>query len=273
MLSIWIQPCAGGSDVRYKLRRKLLSQNFLCSRTLINLLVRKSSIGPNDAVLEIGPGKGFVTAELLKIAKKVVAVEFDEKLVLHLKQVLGHYPNLQICQKNFISFPLPNYPYKVFSNIPFSIEGVIVRKLLNSKNPPTDTYLIVDKRLALRLSGIPHENQFSLKHKPWFDFSIHYQFKRTDFTPVPNVDSVMWRITRKTKPLIQEGEKNSWQKFIEIGFGQGTSIKQNLSRILTKNQIQTIQTKLNFSLKLKPGYLTLDKWMVLYKEYKLLINC
>lgn len=70
----------------YKVRRKLLSQNFLYSRTLVSSLVRRSYIGQNDTVLEIGPGKGFITVELLKVAKKVIAIELDEKLVLHIKQ-------------------------------------------------------------------------------------------------------------------------------------------------------------------------------------------
>lgn len=266
MLLIW--SCYGGPAVLYKVRRKLLSQNFLYSRTLVNSLVRRSSIGQNDTVLEIGPGKGFITAELLKVAKKVIAVELDEKLALHLKQILGHYPNLQIYQGNTLNYPLPNYPYKVFANIPFSIEGEIIRKLLDSNNPPQDCYLIVDKRLAQRLSGIPHQNQFSLKHKPWFDFSIFHQFKRSDFIPEPSVESVMWRITKKTEPLLIESERKSWERFIEAGFGQGTPVKQNLRKLLNSRQIQELQSSITFSLKARPGYLTLEQWIDTYRLIK-----
>lgn len=70
----------------YKVRRKLLSQNFLYNKVLINLLVRNSSIGLNDTVVEIGSGKGFITSELLKVAKKIIAIELDGKLFLHLKK-------------------------------------------------------------------------------------------------------------------------------------------------------------------------------------------
>lgn len=262
MLSIW--SCYGGSAVRYKVRRKLLSQNFLYSRTLINSLVRRSSIGQNDTVLEIGPGKGFITAELLKVAKKVIAVELNKNLVLHLKKFLGHYLNLQLHQIDFLKFSLPNFSYKVFANVPFSKEGEIIRKLLDTKNPPEDCYLIVDKRLALRLSGISHENQFSLKHKPFFDFSIYHYFKRSDFIPMPNVDSVMWRINKREKPSIPWNERENWERFIEIGFGQGQSVKQNLRKILSKEQIDRLSQKINFSLKSKPSYLSLEQWLKLY---------
>lgn len=249
----------------YKVRRKLLSQNFLYSRTLVNSLVRKSSIGKNDTVLEIGPGKGFITAELLKIARKVIAAELDEKLALHLKQLLGVYPNFELYQGDFLQLPLPSFPFKVFANAPFSIEGEIIRKLLDSDNPPEDCYLVIDKRLALRLSGMPHENQFSLKHKPWFDFSIFYRFKRSDFVPQPNVDSVMWRVAKKDPPLLPLEEKKSWENFIELGFGQGQPVRANLRKQLSSKQIGKLQQNLSFSLKSKPSYLSFQQWLELYK--------
>lgn len=253
--------------MKYKLRRKILSQNFLYSQTLIKSLVWNSSIGQNDIVLEIGSGKGLITAQLLKKAKKVIALEIDEKLFLHLKKFLGLYPNFDLHQVDFLKFPLPKSSFKVFANIPFSIEGKIIRKLLDSINPPQDCYLIVDKRLAIRLSGMPHENQFSLKHKPWFDFSIFYQFKRSDFIPTPNIDCVMWKITKKEVLLLPLEERGAWERFIEIGFGQGTPIKQNLERMITNKQLQELSAKINFSLKEKPGYLSFDQWLIIYKHF------
>ncbi len=252
----------------YKVRRKLLSQNFLYSRTLISSLVRKSSIGKKDTVLEIGPGKGFITAELLKTSKRVIAVELDEKLILHLKQFLGSFPNLELYQEDFLKYQLPNFPYKVFANIPFSIEGEVIRKLLDSHNPPQDCYLIVDKRLAKRLSGAERENQFSLKHKPWFDFLIHYYFRRSDFIPEPNVEVVMWRITKKADSPVPMEERHQWSNFIELGFGSGLPVIQNLKILLTPEQLNSLSLKLNFSLKTRPGRLSFNQWMQIYNTYK-----
>lgn len=251
--------------MRYRDRRKQLSQNFLYNRSLIQKLVRDSSIGSKDLVLEIGPGKGFITLELLGVAKKVVAVELDAKLVAHLNHHFSQLSHFELHHANILQFPLPQIPYKVFANIPFSIEGEIVRKLLGSSNPPIDTYLVVMKELATRLSGLPHDNQFSLKHKPWFDLSIQHRFKRSDFIPQPSVDSVVWRITLKTNPLLPIKDRQKWEKFIEIGFGNGTSVKQNLRKILTHQQLNQITSKLNFSLKVKPNRLSLQQWLQLYR--------
>lgn len=267
MSSLWQLTCSGGSMV-YKIRRKLLSQNFLYSRTLIRYLVRRSSICQNDTVLEIGPGKGFITTELVDTAKKVIAVEIDPKLALHLSLFLKEKPNLEIYNTNFLDFPLPDYSYKVFANISFSIGGEIVRKLFDGKNPPEDYYLIIDRRLALRLSGIPFDNQFSLKHKSWFEFSIFHHFKRSDFIPIPNVESVMWHASKKNTPLIPVANKESWEKFIEIGFGQGTPVYQNLRKVLSKVQFIQLQSKLNFSLKTKPSYLSFNQWLQIFNLFQ-----
>lgn len=248
----------------YKVRRKLLSQNFLYSRTLINSLVRRSSIGSNDVVLEIGPGKGFITEELLRVAKRVVAIELDQKLIFHLKKFLGTHPKFDLFEGDFLKFNLPQFPFKVFANIPFSIEGEIIRKLLDSNNPPEDCYLVVDKRLAERLSGNQGMNQFYLKHAPWFDFSIEYYFKKSDFIPIPNVDSVLLRITKKSEALLNWNKRDDWERFIEIGFGQGRPVNQNLIGILNKEQLNCLVSKLNFSIRLKPGNLALNQWLQIY---------
>lgn len=259
---------SGGSAVLYKLRRKVLSQNFIYNRILIKKLVRESSIGFQDTVLEIGSGKGLITLELLNLAKRVIAVEIDPKLALHLEKFLGKNPKLDIYFANFLEFHLPKTSYKVFANIPFSVEGKIIRKLINDKNPPQDCYIVIRRDLAERLSGKYHENQFSLKYKPWFDFRIIHYFKKSDFIPKSRLDCVLWRFTKKLNPILSSDEKVEYQKFIEIAFGQGLPIKQNLKKFLHGRQIDYISRNFGFSLNSKPSYLSLEQWLKLYLCYK-----
>lgn len=256
----------------YKLRRRILSQNFIYNRKLIQKLIRRSSIGSFDTILEIGPGKGFITSELLKIATKVIAVEIDSKLTLHLKKFLGNNSKLDLYLANFLDFSLSKTEYKVFANIPFSIEGKIVRKLLEDKNPPKDCYLIVRKDLAERLSGFYFNNQFSIKNKPFFDFTICHQFYSADFIPRTNINCVMWRITKRKYPLIPYEFKKDYQKFIELSFGQGLPVNQNLKKILSSDQLKFLTQNINFSLRAKPSSLSLDQWLKIYKLTHSLIN-
>jgi len=255
-----------------KLRRKLLSQNFLHSRQLVKKLVKTSSLGKNDLVLEIGPGRGIITEQLISRAQHVLAVELDARWYHYLQNKFIGVENLTPYQGDILTFPLPNLPYKVFSNPPFAIEGQIIRKIIDAPNPPEDCYLVVMKELAYRLSAPHQENQFALTHKPWFNFSIVHHFRPTDFTPFSNVDSVLFRFTKRQTPLLPESERNAFQNFIAEAFGHGLPLSHNLKERWERwerwerQKIQKVLNKLGLQKHTLPNRLPLSTWLCLYKE-------
>ena len=251
----------------YKLRRKLFSQNFLHSRKLISRLIRSSSIGKNDLVLEIGPGKGTITELLLYQARYVLAVEIDSHWCSYLQEKFNHVDTLTLYQDDILHFRLPTVPYKVFGNIPFSIEGKIIRKLIDAKNPPEDCYLVVMKELACRLSAPYKENLFSLIHKPWFEFSISHRFQRTDFTPIPSVDAVIMRFAKRKEPLLPWRQRTQYQRFVAAGFGQGLPVVKNLQGVYGNSFTTRIFQKLHIDKRAKPGTLSLHQWISLYRSF------
>ena len=157
------------------------SQNFLRDPELVKKLVEKSSLTSEDMVLEIGPGKGIITSVLAKHCKRVLAVEADKNLHLELKGKFSSLTNIEIHHQDFLEFSLPKYEYKVFSNIPFNITADIVRKLFDSENSPTNSYLIMQKEAAEKYGGFKSETLFSVLHKPWFAFNKVYEFQKNDF--------------------------------------------------------------------------------------------
>ncbi len=247
-------------------QRKLYSQNFLHNRKLTSSLVRGSSINKNNLILEIGPGKGILTDELIKQARHVIAVEIDHDLYSFLQVKFKDIKNLTLIRDNFLNFSLPKTPYKVFANIPFSIEGEIIRKLIDAKNPPEDAYLVVMKELAYRLSAPHKENQFSITHKPWFAFSIYHHFNPTDFVPVPSVNSVILRFKKRSTSLLPWSELKAYQEFIRLGFGQGMSVFYNLKIKFGYKKIIKVFHCLKINKQEKPSYLSLEKWVELYKR-------
>jgi 23S rRNA (adenine-N6)-dimethyltransferase len=249
----------------YKQRRKELSQVFLHSPELVKRLIGRSSIEHSDLVIEIGPGEGVITTFLIERAKTVIAIERDPVLYSRLKQQFRRYPHLNLVRADFLSFQLPNKPYKIFANIPFSIEGKIVRKLIDAPSPPEDCYLILRKEVAERLAGIPRNGQFSILHKPWFHFEIFHRFKRSDFTPKPRVESVMLRFVKRQFPLLPEREKLRFQQFIISAFGGGRRMQQNLSRVFPPHRIQQLRQQLRFGLDARPTDLSLEQWISLYR--------
>jgi 23S rRNA (adenine-N6)-dimethyltransferase len=246
-------------------RRRLYSQNFLYNRSLVTKLLCLSSIGKNDLVLEIGPGKGIITEQLLYSAHQVEVVEIDKEWCTFLQRKFQNVRNFTLHHKDFLDYKLPAVPYKVFANIPFSIEGKIIRKLIDAENPPNDCYLVMMKELAYRLSAFQKENLFSLLHKPWFEFSILYHFKPTDFTPLPDVHSVMLRFKKREKPLVGEMYKQQYQEFIKRGFSEGLPVMRNLKKYYGYKSLARALYKIRANKKVKPSYMSLIQWIKLYK--------
>ncbi|MBP9819287.1 hypothetical protein KBC79_00965 [Candidatus Woesebacteria bacterium] len=251
----------------YKVQRKLLSQNFLYNQKLVSRLVGSSSITKNDLVLEIGPGKGIISLELVKHAKHVIAVEIDRHFYKFLQTKVSAN-NFTLYHSDFLIHPLPNIPYKVFANIPFAIEGKIIRKLIESSNAPDDCYLVVMDKLAERLCAEKSENMFSVMHKPWFDFSIEHRFKPSDFSPIPSVIPVLFRFLKKQHPLLSLVEKQKYQRFIRLGYSNGLAVRQNLKREYGLKKIDRTFQNLSISARSKPRQISLNKWLALYKKLK-----
>ena len=187
----------------YKVRQSHLSQNFLHNRELVKQLVRSTSISPSDTVLEIGSGRGIITRELLKVTPHITAIEKD--------------PRFTKRPQDFLTYTLPQVPYKVFANIPFSITGAIVRKLLLAPNPPSDCYLIMQAEAAAKFIIHPKTNTLAaILYYPFWDIRIIHRFAKTDFSPTPAVDCVLLRLTYRPTPLVSN--RTAYQDFVAHSF-------------------------------------------------------
>ena len=203
----------------FKHRRKLLSQNFLKDRRLIKKLIRSSGIGGNDTVLEIGVGKGIITEGLLSVSRKVIGVEVDQAWFDLVSGRLGDNKDLKLIWGDFLEVDLPRGPYKVFANIPFSITGEIIKKLLFSDNPPVTCNLIVQKEASEKLvANKGKSNMLAILFYPWFDIKICHVFKRTDFKPVPSVDICFLQILKRPRPLVPHENVDKYRNFIIYKF-------------------------------------------------------
>ncbi len=191
--------------------RKLLSQNFLHNRELARRLVRESSIGRTDTVLEIGPGKGVLTEPLLHQAGKVIAVEFDDQLYRELQRRFIALANFELHHADFLTFPLPDDPFKTFSNIPFRLTADILRKLLRSANAPVDSYLLVQREAAAKWMG---NSLAGLLLQPWFNFTIECTIERNAFVPAPRIDVVLLRIRKREHPLVEAQDRETFENWL-----------------------------------------------------------
>ena len=189
------------------------SQNFLTSARTIRRIVGLANLNESDHVVEIGPGKGHITRELLSRCSHVTAVELDPKLCAALRVKFSGEPGLRLVRGDFLAHPLPRGPYKVFANIPFSRTTDILRKLTQGPCPPQEAWLVMEKGAAKRFLGLPHESLASLNLKPWFEGEILYHFRREDFHPMPAADAVLLHLKRRSAADITPAQRGAWMRF------------------------------------------------------------
>ncbi|MDR0462801.1 MAG: 23S ribosomal RNA methyltransferase Erm [Pseudomonadales bacterium] len=250
------------------------SQNFLHNYQLVDFLIRKSGLTKDDAVIEIGAGSGSITRTLAKQIGKVVAVEKDNRLARHLEEKFNKYQNVEVVHEDFLGFELPNTDYKIFSNPPFNISTEIIKKLLTAKNPPTHTYLVLQKEASLKFAGFGKTTLFSLFYLPYFEFKIIHRFKPTDFKPAPKVAVIFLGIEKRKQSLVEEKHKKTYQDFVTFVFNRSNpNLFFALNQILPVEKITTIQKSLAVDFKkISPSQLHFEQWLELFNESVDFIN-
>jgi 23S rRNA (adenine-N6)-dimethyltransferase len=251
-------------------KRKLLAQNFLKDPRLVRRLVRSSSIASGDTVIEIGPGRGIITAELARVAYEVIAVEKDPQLARNLRGRFTAQPNVRVVTCDFLNFTLPSgKDYKIFASIPYNATAAIVRKVLETPTSPSDAYFIMQKEPARKFAGVPAETLFSLLAKPWFEFRILHALRRTDFYPMPEVDSVLINIRRRPRPLIGREGRRAYERFVSYGFGRWKpTLRAAFKGVFTHEQWKRLSRDLHFPLDATPTQLSFDQWLGLFRAFK-----
>ncbi|HVU59555.1 MAG TPA: 23S ribosomal RNA methyltransferase Erm [Candidatus Saccharimonadales bacterium] len=246
------------------------SQNFLISRRLVAELVGRAGIGVQDTVVEIGPGKGIITAELAARAGKVIAVEADPRLVPALQERFTDTPTVTIIATDFLRWPLPAAPYVVFANIPFNLTADIVRKLLDDAHPPHAAYLIMQEAAArkyLAPSGGP-ATQAAMLLYPFFEVSLQAHISRRQFRPVPRVNAVLAGFVARPQPLIDSAQRQRYRDFVVYSFNRWQpTLVQALTGVFPPARLANLATRWHLAGK-KPSEATPAQWLALFAAFR-----
>jgi len=254
---------------RNSTKSRCLAQNFLRSSKLVRSLLERSSIKSSDIVYEIGPGHGIITAELAQLASKVIAIEKDANLARQLCERFRDAMNVRIIANDFLRHSIHDQEYKIFANIPYNLTADIVSKILYTLPIPSEAYLIMQKEAAEKFSGRPSETQFSVLAKPLFDVQIIRELRKTDFEPVPRVDSVLLHIERRLLPLVNKEDIFLYRRFVCYGFGTWkSSLKSTFKPIFSYQQWKRLSRDLGFPLDATPSKLTFEQWLGLFECFK-----
>lgn len=244
-----------------------LSQNFIKYPDLVADLLDASDLKRSDTVLEIGPGRGIITNQLLKRVTQVIVVEKDPILAAKLIELNNNSPKLKILPKDFLNCTLPVIPYKVFSNIPFSLTAKIVSKFLLSPTPPDSMYFIMQLEAAEKFIGLPQETQSSLLAKPWYNIENLGDIDRSSFTQKPQVKIAFVKFKKRPICFIKEENKKEYRDFIIYGFHQWqATFLDSYQKVFTYTQLKNLEKTFKLT-DLKPTQISFDIWLHIFKTY------
>ena len=248
--------------------REIFSQNVIKNRDLISKLVEQSGINQNDTVLEIGGGTGNITRVLAEKSGNVIVHEIDPNFVDKLKAEFLEKPSVHVINADFLTSTLPTSKYKVFANIPFRFSSAILKRLITSKTPPVDIFLIVQKEFFERVKGIPNETLFSLSVKPTYEIKAIHKFSIKDFSPEPGVEIVLMHLHLLDIPSVKRSQITTYLDFLAYVLNSHKSnIGRALENVFTMNQLSRLSKDLNFSMKSRPTELDFTQWIGLYNYF------
>lgn len=250
--------------------KKYLSQNFLVDRGVYSRIIKAADLEKKDQVIEIGPGLGFLTNELVKEAGKVWAIEIDGGLAAALKSFESLASNLCVLNQDILKTDLAklpdfklNKPYKVVANIPYHLTAKILKKFLTASEKPHSLVFLVQKEVAERvLAKAGDHSLLSLSVQFYGQPSIVSKVSKKSFYPAPKVDSAILKIVLSDQKAEPNLEKKFWQ-LAKIGFSaKRKKLISNLSAGL-KMERASLEKIFN-ELQIKEGdraqHLSLEQW-------------
>lgn len=207
--------------------KKSLAQHFLKSPWAARALVQATRVSENDTVVEIGPGKGMVTKELLRAAKKVIAIEKDTTLFDSLEKKFEEAlagEKLTLIHSDILTFDPARYKlkansYKLLGSIPYNITGAIVRRFLAIDPQPHTVGLIVQKEVAERIvERHTKRSMLSLMVSAYGSPRYIRTIKAREFSPQPKVDSAIVVIDNISRAFFHDINEEHFFILLKAGF-------------------------------------------------------
>jgi 16S rRNA (adenine1518-N6/adenine1519-N6)-dimethyltransferase len=242
-------------------------QNFLVNENIYDEIVAAADLKPDDTVLEIGPGLGFLTMKLAKKVKRVIAVELDDKLANYLQMGIDAQgiENVEIINEDILKFNINQLPadgaYKIVANLPYNITSIFLRLFLEAQHQPELMVLMLQKEVVERIVATPPEMSIlAISIQYYAATKIIREVKAGNFWPEPKVDSAVIRLDiKKDAPRANK----IFFRIVKVGFSaKRKMLKNNLAGGLkiSSKTIENLLLKQGFDPKVRAEDLFLADW-------------
>ena len=260
---------------KYNIRAdKSLGQNFLISDEAVLGIVDAASIKKDDLIIEIGPGLGTLTKELLEKAGKVICIELDKRMVEILLDRFSMYENFELINDDVLKVDLKDLiknagmkNAKIVANLPYYITTPIIMKLLEDRLDIQTITVMIQKEVADRLVAEPGKGDTGA-----ITYAINYytnpirvlEVENTSFIPAPKVNSSVIQLEVLEKPNVEVEDEVKLFELIKAAFMQKrkTLVNSlfNSNKYGSKEHIESVLQKLNIDLRIRPEKLTLTQF-------------
>ena len=252
---------------------KRFGQNYLVDKNIIQKIVREFDSQKTDTVIEIGPGTGALTTELMKSVKKLYAVEIDKRVVENL--TLG-FPTVTVINMDFLKLDLnsiaDSFPIRVIGNIPYNITSPILFKLIENRLLVSDTMLMVQLEVAKRITAKEKSDDYGILGvllNYFAETKLCFKISPNVFYPKPKVESAIIHLNF-TKKLAEDVDDKLFIQVVKAAFGNR---RKKVKNSLGNSIFSDIDFKdCNFDLSRRAEELTIAEFVELTNVIKNNLN-
>ncbi|HXY62203.1 MAG TPA: 16S rRNA (adenine(1518)-N(6)/adenine(1519)-N(6))-dimethyltransferase RsmA [Nitrospirota bacterium] len=247
--------------------KKSLGQNFLKDPYYLTKIADAAKILPEDNVLEIGPGLGHLTRMLAGRAKRVVALELDERLIQPLKLEFETNPHIAVIHADALEYPFETLvgKWKVVANLPYYISTPIIQQLITHRDKFINLTLMLQKEVAERIAAPPGGKEYgflSVLVQLFAVPKIEFKVPPGAFTPRPEVDSAVMTLVIRDRPAVPVHDEEFFKVLVKAAFSQRRKTLRNSLKQLnvSKEVMRTVLDKTGIDLGRRAETLTLEEF-------------
>ncbi|MGE0682257.1 MAG: 16S rRNA (adenine(1518)-N(6)/adenine(1519)-N(6))-dimethyltransferase RsmA [Candidatus Binatia bacterium] len=249
---------------------KRLGQHFLVDPTVIDRMIAAARIGPNDTILEIGPGLGVLSDQLAELAARLYLVEVDRVLAERLCGRFSRNERVRVIAVDFLSLDLPvTFPeptIHVVASLPYNVATPILFRLLEHRRQFPEVTVMIQKEVAERLTAVPGTKAYGVPSV----LTQLYAMVETictvgprSFFPAPKVESQVVRLIFQETPRVAIREEKAFQRVVKAAFAQRRKTLRNTLKAAGYQNLETVESNLGINLQRRGETLSLEEFAAL----------
>ena len=248
--------------------KKRFGQHFLTDRSILRRIVEFAHAGPDDLVVEIGPGAGSLTRELAATASRVVAIEIDRDLIPGLRSQMP--PNIEIVEGDALEVQFPAGPFRIVGNLPYNIATPLFKRFIELRDRIVNVTVMIQKEVADRMTATPGTSEYGpLSVLVQYYAAVTYGFTVPPgaFRPRPRVDSAVVRLDWKPNVIAAR----PFTDFVHEAFSlRRKKLVNNLLHMFPSLEREEILRRIRnagVGVDVRPETLSVDEFFRVYNQF------